>query len=374
MRVLVVGSPHSASTRDVWIGVMKGLHANGIDVKSFDMFPMGEFYSNLVEYVREHKIPTPYLREVPSPMVLAYANTFIAAFQHEVDAVLFVSPQYLPMDIPRLLRKNGIPCWAYMTECPYEDPIDAHTKAEFFDWVFVNDLNSVTYWQAYNPNVAYIPHSYDPDKHFPNWARPAHRRFADWMPPENGHDHVIYVGSGFTRRQSYLEGVDWSGINLKVFGHWPLLRPKDKIPDVYAPVAPKRDSPLIPYVVEKMVENTFTARIYRGAAIGINMHRTERWSNNAALVVDEGEAYSMGPRGVEYAACGTFQVSDVRQEIIDVFGDSVPLHRNPEELEALIRKYLSDPVRRQELAVQQHEAIKGRTFAAHTRQMLELAA
>ena len=82
----------------------------------------------------------------------------------------------------------------------------------------------------------------------------------------------------------------------------------------------------------------------------------------------------MGPRGVEYAACGTFQISDPRPEITDVFGDTVPIHRNPEELGRLIRKYLADPVRRSELAVQQHEAIKGRTFAAHTRRMLELAA
>jgi hypothetical protein len=374
MRVMVVGSPHSASTRDRWVGVMKGFALNGIDVKAFDVFPLGEFFSNLVDYVREHKIPTGYLREVPSPMTLAYAPTFMAAFHHEVDAVCFVSPQYLPMEIPALLRKNGIPCWAVMTENPYEDPIDAHTKAEFFDTIFLSDLNSEAYWRSYNPNSHYIPHSYDPDKHFPSWARPKHRRFADWTPPDNGHDHVVYVGSGFTKRQSYLEEVDWSGVNLKVYGHWPLLRARDDIPAAYAPVAPKKDSPLIPYVVEKMVENTFTARLYRGSAIGINMHRTERWSNNAALVVDDGEAYSMGPRGVEYAACGLFQVSDPRQEIIDVFGDSVPIHRSPEELGVLVRKYLADPVRRQELAVQQHEAIKGRTFQAHTKRMLELAA
>jgi hypothetical protein len=357
---------------------MKGLALNGVDVQSYDMFPRGEFFSTLVEYVREKKIPIRMIRELPGPLVLAYEPCFFAAHWYEVDAVFFVSPQYLPMEIPQLLRKTGIKCYGVMTEAPYEDQIDAPTKAAHFDGVFLNDLYSVEYWRSFNPNSHYVPHSYDPDKHFPSWDRPKHRRFADWQPPDNGHDHVVYVGSGFGRRQRYLEQVDWKDIPIKIFGHWPLLRPiKDpKIKAEFGYMAPAEDyeSPLIPHVVEKMVENTFTARIYRGAAIGINLHREERWANNDQMMIDSGEAYSMGPRGVEYAACGTFQISDARQEIIDVFGDSVPIHRSPEELGDLIRKYLADPVRRRELAVQQREAIKDRTFENNVRRALELAA
>ena len=33
----------------------------------------------------------------------------------------------------------------------------------------------------------------------------------------------MYVGSGFTARQSWLEAINWEGIPLKMFGHWPLL-------------------------------------------------------------------------------------------------------------------------------------------------------
>ncbi len=378
MKMLVVGSPHSASTRDVWIGVMKGLALNGVQVQSYDLFPRTEFFSSLVEYVREKNVPIQLLKDIPGPLLLAYEPTFFAAHWFECDAVMFVSPQYLPMEIPDLLRRTGKKVYAWCTENPYEDQIDAPTKAEHFDGVFLNDLYSVPYWQSFNPNSHYIPHSYDPDKHFPSWDRPKHRRFHDWQPPENGHDHVVYVGSGFGRRQKYLESVDWSGIPLKIFGHWPLLRPikDEKVRREFGYMAPADDfeSPLIPHVVEKMVENTFTARIYRGAAIGINLHREERWANNDAMMIDSGEAYSMGPRGVELAACGTFQISDPRQEIIDVFGDSVPIHHSPDELGDLIRKYLADPAERRRLAVLQREAIKERTFENNVRRALELAA
>lgn len=373
MKVLVVGSPHSASTRDVWIGCMKGLAAHGVGIQSYDMLPRGEFFSTLVDFVNEKKIPIPQLKGIPGPMVLAYEAVFAAAHWHEVDTVFFISPQYLPMEIPDLLRKDGFRVWAYMTEAPYEDPIDAPQKAAHFDWVFLNDLNSEGYWQAFNPHSAYIPHSYDPDKHFPWWAAPAGKKRHDIR---NGHQHVVYVGSGFGRRQQYLEDVDWTGIDLRVYGHWPLIKPltDERERERYAPIAREGVSPLLPFVIPKMVENSFTARLYRGAAIGINMHRLERWANNDKMMIDEGEAYSMGPRGVELAACGAFQVSDPRQEVIDVFGDSVPLHRNPADLERLIRKYLNDPAERDRLARQQHEAIKGRTFANHMRRVLELAA
>jgi len=389
-KLLVVGSPHASSTRDVFMGVLKGLSANGVGVQSYDVFPRGEFFANFIAWFKAEKIQVNMLRDIPSPMLLAYEPVFIAAHHYEVDTVVFVSPQYLPMDIPKLLQKDGFKTIGVFTENPYEDHIDAAQKAEFFDYCFVSDLNSESYWRAFNPNTFYLPHSYDPDKHFPWWDAPSHKVRHDI---HNGHQHVTYVGSGFSRRQRYLEEMvrakAWGpDIDLRLFGYWPFLMPSNN-PDIivrspdgnevnrdeyFHELIPREPSPLAPYTRASMVDNAFTARLYRGSAIGINIHRTERWNNNADILIDEGEAYSMGPRGVELAACGCFQLSDYRQEIRDVFGDTVPIHSSPEELARLIRKYLDDPVRRQELARQQHEAIKGRTFANSMRRVLELAA
>jgi len=378
-KVLVVGTPHSASTRDVWIGVMKGLAANGVGVQSYDVFPRSELFSNFMGWVKEKELTPAQVARIPAPNVLAYEPVFLAAHYYEVDAVFFVSPQYTPLDIPRMLMKDGFKVWSYQTECPYEDHIDAAQKADAFSTVFVNDLNSVATWRAFNPDTHYLPHSYDPERHFPWWAAPENRR--PRKARINAHQHVTYVGSGFSRRQRYLEAVQWRGrgrkpIDLRLYGYWPLLVPQvtEEGEEYFGKVAPHEPSPLLRFLKGGVTDNAFTARIYRGSAIGINLHRTERWNNNADIVIDDGEAYSMGPRSVELAACGTFQISDFRQEIVDVFGDTVPLHRTPEELGRLIRKYLADPVRRHELAVQQREAIKERTFANHMRRVLELAA
>ena len=385
-RVLVVGSPHASSTRDVFMGVLKGLSQAGAGfVKSYDVFPRGEFFANFISWFKQAGITVNMLSEIPSPMLLAYEPTFLAAHHYEVDTVVFVSPQYLPMDIPRMLKKDGFNVVGIFTECPYEDHIDAAQKAEYFTHCFVSDLNSEAYWRAFNPNSHYLPHSYDPDKHFPWWDAPSHKKRHDI---HNGHQHVTYVGSGFSRRQKYLEAVDWTGIDLRLYGYWPFLMPTENPETVvrgpdgnevnrdeyFNALIPREPSPLAPFTKANMIDNAFTARIYRGAAIGINIHRTERWNNNADILIDEGEAYSMGPRGVELAACGCFQLSDFRQEIVDVFGDSVPIHSSPDDLGRLIRKYLADPVRREELARQQYEAIKGRTFENSMKRVLELAA
>lgn len=404
-KILVVGSPHASSTRDVFMGVLKGLSQNNVSVQSYDVFPRGEFFANFITWFKAEKITVNMLREIPSPMLLAYEPVFLAAHHYEVDTVVFVSPQYLPMDIPRMLKKDGFNVVGIFTESPYEDHIDAVQKAEHFTTCFVSDLNSEAYWRPFNPRTHYLPHSFDPDKHFPAWDVPAGRKPRKQAPGPmsdmsgstwngiNNHQHVGYVGSGFSRRQRYLEEMvrseHWGpDIDLKLFGYWPFLMPSTnpegmvRGPDgneinrdeYFNEMIPKEPSPLVPYTRASMVDNAFTARIYRGLAIGINIHRTERWNNNADIVIDPGEAYSMGPRGVELAACGTFQLSDFRQEIVDVFGDSVPLHDSPEELGRLIRKYLNDPAERERLARLQHEAIKGRTFKNSMGRVLELAA
>ena len=372
------------------MGVLKGMTAQGVTVKSYDVFPLGEFFANFIAWFKAEKITVNMLREIPSPMLLAYQAVFIAAHHYEVDTVVFVSPQYLPMDIPRMLKKDGFKVIGIFTENPYEDHIDAAQKAEFFTHCFVSDLNSVAYWKPHNENTHYLPHSYDPDKHFPWWDAPEGKKRHDI---HNGHQHVTYVGSGFVRRQRYLEELvaseHWgSDIDLRLYGYWPFLMPSPEAgvtvrgPDgnevdrdeYFADLIPREPSPLAPYTRASMIDNAFTARIYRGSAIGINIHRTERWNNNADVLIDPGEAYSMGPRAVELAACGLFQIADYRQEIIDVFGDSVPIHNSPDDLGRLIRKYLADPVRREKLAREQYAAIQGRTFAASMRRVLELAA
>lgn len=347
MKVMVVASPHAFSTRDVYTGHVAGLRSvlGDANVVTYDIIPRYNMFASWAKWIEEQNGFVP--RELRAN-VLAAEPVFAAAHMHEVDAVYFISPMYFPMTIVEMLRKDGFKCWATFTECPYEDDLWTRGQAHHFDACFVNDQYSVNRFRLFNENTHYLAHAYNPAVHYAGRG------------PKAGHDHVVYVGTPFPRRRAFLEQAEWEGVDLRLYGFW------DEDGSLIG-------SPLTPYIRPRLVRNEFTARIYRGAAIGISMHRLEMfWDTEGDIL--QGEAYSLGPRAFELAACGLFQLSDERPELYDIFGDTVPTFRQPDGLGALVRKYLDDPVRRQELAKKQREAVEPHTVQARMAQLLELAA
>lgn len=345
MKIMVVASPHAFATRDVYTGHVNGLRAalGEENVVTYDIIPRYNIFHMWTEWL-EGKLG--YVPRELAANVMAAEPVFGAAHWHNVDVVYFVSPMYFPMSIVQLLRKDGFKAWAYFTECPYEDEFWARSQANHFDYCFVNDKNSVPRFRMFNEKTFYVAHAYDPARHYPGRG------------PTRGHEHVVYVGTGFPARRKLLESVDWSGIDLRVYGNW------EEVSD---------SSSLKPYIRPRLVHNEFTAAIYRGASIGISMHREERQWGSGDLI-DPGEAYSLGPRSYELAACGLVQVSDRRPEIAEIFGNSVPTFWNPESLEESVRYLLENPAMRRELASQQLDAVRPHTVEARARQMLTIAA
>src|SRR4030095_14464235 len=91
------------------------------------------------------------------------------------------------------------------------------------------------------------------------------------------------------------------------------------------------------------------AGLYRRARIGLNLHRSsKRYGRGAERVA---HAESANPRTYELAACGLFQVSDVRLEIYELFGDAVPMV-DMSNLERTVRAYLQDSPARHHAARQ----------------------
>ena len=107
--------------------------------------------------------------------------------------------------------------------------------------------------------------------------------------------------------------------------------------------------------------------------MSFSIHRSQRYVD-VDWTIDEGEAYSAGPRTFELAACGCFQISDFRQEVADIFGDTVPIYQTPAEFERLMRRALDDPIWREEVAKQQHEAIQGHDCVTRMATLLERVA
>lgn len=341
MKVLAVSSPHGFTTRDVWKRCIAGMEANGIEVKPFDLLTRWQAFETMLALARRNKIALP---PAFAASYLAYEPIFGAAHYHDVDAVLVVSPQYMPMPIIDMLRKSGKKTIGYFTECPYEDTLNAPVQAAHFDYVFVNDRNSVELFRSFADNVFYLPHSYDPLLHYDDVV--------------DGHgDNVVFIGTGYKSRVDLFRSIDWDGIDLELYGIWWMT---------------KRNR-LHRYLKGELVENEDTARMYRAAGVGISIHRQMRYVNYD-WAIEDGEAYSVGPRTYELAACGTFQVSDHRNELVDIFGDIVPIYTSPEQLGSIVRRAVEDPVWRQDLARKQREAVQGHTCEARMKYLLEQVA
>lgn len=349
MKFLVVSSPHGYTTRDVWKRVLTGLGANGVDAYAFDLLPRWNAFSAMINLAVKNKV------EIPDAFyanLLAYEPIFGAAHFHDVDTVMFVSPQYAPMTLIDMLRKAGKKTIGYFTECPYEDTGLAPMQAAHFDYTFVNDKHSVGLYRSFCDNVFYMPHSFDQNMHYPAVTPAANNR-------------VLFIGTGYNRRVDFFDAINWKGIDLELYGIWWLDKRK------YGWL--QRRHRLARYKRGDVLENQDVAEMYRTSAVNISIHRSQR-NADGIREIDDGEAYSAGPRTWELAACEAFQVSDYRQEIEDVFGDAVPFYDTPAELEALLRRAIGDPVWRQEQAVKQREAVQGHDCTRTMRGLLEAVA
>lgn len=145
---------------------------------------------------------------------------------------------------------------------------------------------------------------------------------------------MLFVGTGWQERQALLEGVDWSGINLRLRGLFPFMA---------------ADSPLRPFYHEGAVPNAELPRAYAACKIALNPYR-------------QGDgAESMNPRAYELAACGVFQLSDYRAEAEDVFGPHA-CYSSSAELETLIRHYLANDDERAVRIETNRILVQGHTF------------
>ena len=103
------------------------------------------------------------------------------------------------------------------------------------------------------------------------------------------HD-VVFVGTGFDSRVALLSAVDWSGIDLGLYG-------------ACGPTC-RRSTRWRPFVRAGLVDNARTGALYRKARIGLNLYRGTGGA----------PAESLNPRAYELAADGVFTVAQPRAE------------------------------------------------------------
>lgn len=347
MKILVVHPGASYSTADVYNGIVPALKRRGHAVYQYNLDARIESSGAYLAYhAKREKRRGNVIPPITPADVLLHAGQDVLgrALANDIDFVLIISGMYLHPDYAALMRKAGLKVGVMLTESPYDDDRQGpFIQPASVAWT--NERGSVNYLRQWNPNVHYLPHAYDPERH----------HVAPWevgMDSLPRHD-VLFIGTGFQERIEVLEGVNWEGIDLGLYGTWELLR---------------RNSPLRAHLHERVVENHVAAAMYRRAAINLNIYRTSQgFGRRAARVTD---AESLNPRALELAACGAFTLSDRRAEVADVFGPLVPTYRDAAELEGLVRAYLPDPEARAALSSALPGAVAGWTFDARADQML----
>lgn len=318
MKILAVHPGASSSTSDVADGLTYGLEQHGVAIVRYRLDQrIDRSHRWLMSNWRRTKKTRPEIEKPNTADVFYQAGigALEMALRHQVDCVLVVSAMFLHPDVIILMKRAGLRVVVLFTESPYDQDKEL-AVAKLVDGCWTNERTSVPAFEAVNPRVGYLPHGWHPERHV---AGPL---AIDSDVPQ--HD-VVFVGTGFHERIAWLHSIDWTGIDLGLYGNWQQMGSRHA---------------LRKFVREGVVDNVRAAALYRRAHIGLNLYRTSMgWGKHAPAIA---RAESLNPRAYELAQCGAFTISNYRAEVAEVFGDLVPTFGDAFEAEALIRRWLSD--------------------------------
>lgn len=344
MRILLVHPGASWSTADVYDGVLYGLRHHGATVIPYRLDTrIQASHKSLHALWRVRKRNEPDLPK-PNRIDMIYdagCHAVTAALREQVDVVLVVSAMFLHPDVILMMKRAGLRVVVLFTESPY-DHAEEMMIAKMVDGCWTNERAALPAFRSVNPNSGYLPHAWHPLKHL--------SALSDEDLEATAHD-VVFVGSGFPERVAFFNAIDWSGIDLGLYGTWKGLGLSRKVAAC---------------VKGDQVENVYASALYRRSKIGISLYRTRGSKRLPLPLVPE----SLSPRAYELARCGVFHLSEYRSEVVDVFGDLVPTFATPSEASALIRIWLSNDDRRHEVAAALPKAVERSSWVERAQTVL----
>lgn len=260
------------------------------------------------------------------------------------DVVLFISAFFMTAPWFELLRNRRIKSAILFTEAPYQDA-EQLVRGSLSDLNMLNDPVNLERFREIGP-AEYMPHAYRPSVHYPRTGPRNPALMSD----------LCFIGTAFKSRIEFFEQMDLTGTDTLIAGNdWGKI---------------SEDSPLVPFIGTGLtdadcVTNDQTAELYRHARCGINFYRRESESEW------DGQAYAMGPREIELAACGLPFLRDPRAEGDEVL-HMLPRFGSAEEAGEQLRWMLAHEREREIMAGQARAAIADRTFEANARRFLRL--
>ena len=347
MRILLIYPGHRYSTFDVANGYETGLNELDCDVRVLDYHNRLSFYENALQLnaAKDEE----FHRRGADSLVLASESVILEAVEYAPDVVLVISGMALHRNAFELLHQLQLPVFLLATESPYLDKWQALIANKgYVAGILTNDKYSVSVLhEETDLPVVYLPHSYDPRIHRPKTVS------------EDYQSDLLFVGTLWPERQELFEPLVEHIENQN--GDSPVLFIGGIDPAII-----KEEPESVEYV-----DNTDLALLYSGTRIALNQHRTViEGGDDGPKHIDPSNAYSVGPRAFEIAACGAFQLSDSRPELLDIFGDSVGVYTGSDDLIQKVDYYLANDKERQEMADAARTRIQGCTFEARARDIL----
>ncbi|MWC28650.1 CgeB family protein [Paenibacillus sp. MMS18-CY102] len=237
------------------------------------------------------------------------------------------------------IRAAGIRTVIWFADDPYvtEDTVKV---APHYNTVLTHELSTIPLYQSLGcSDVHYMPLAVHPALFKPFSVAHAYR------------SDVCFIGQAFWNRVELFDALAEQLVGLKVFiagGLWERLASYDRL---------KR------FIRQGWLPVEESIQYYNGARIVINMHRTtEAGLDNKNTYQYPGR--SINPRTYEIAACGTLQLTDIRDDLIQHYQPGIELDtfQSAQELGEKIRFYLANEELRSAIAV------KGlaRTLREHT--------
>ncbi len=342
MKILLVAPGAMYSTLDVFNGYFNAFKRNP-EVQIYTE----QFHKTLAWHDMAAKLffGKDYKQELV--MKKASEDIVMTIFKRRPDWVIFVSGIAFPTTVWEYTKQLQEE-WKYkfktavlFTESPYCEEWEKGIL-ERVDAAFMTDKGIIEDYRKINPNTHYLRHAYDSSIHYRSSQPPTHDLFM--------------VATGFPERQRLLESVDWTGIDLQLYGNWMYLKP---------------DSPLFPYWKGENLPNAETANRYRDSKIALNIFRTVEWPDAQPKFIEPSKAKSLSPRCYEALACGSLLLTDWREELDTLPADSCVLWGSAEELKDKVDYYLHHEEERRRIAEAGYNAIQGNTFDARAIELLE---
>jgi len=338
MRILVCYPGHVISTVDVAKGWESALRKLGHEVFQFAYEWHVPFYGAVLDAWSEWN-PDFKFRLKDALMLSSQDLVCKAIDLMPIDLCLIVCGLLVHERGYEQLRKIGVRTCVMFTESPYNDHLLEYILPRV-DLMFVNDRNSVEALRAQNHNVFYMPHSYDPERHHP----------PEGLVDGEYRHQVFFMGALYEERKALFQALAEIDLGL------------DIELDIYTTSMDRKGR------VTGGMQNDELVRHYWGSDIVLSPNRTTKDYFQQTQI--EEAAYSLGPRVYEVAACGAFQLTDPsRPELEEVFGETIPVYHNPEELAEQIRYFTERAVEREDWVDEARERVAPCTFENRAREI-----